>query len=287
MAIKKILASIAFLLAFSPVHAFDLSKLGPVHTSVIDTANVLNPADKTLLESKIAELRKKYTIEILTVIIPSTDGEDIASVATQIGQTVGVGKSDKDNGLVLLIAINDRAWNIATGYGMEWSLPDLLTKRIGEKNFVLFKQQKYYEGIFWALSDFDSVLSGDTSVVSNQSDSTWGDNWSPWYILQFIIVIAVSNIFFKPLVDSRKYRRFFWYILLAYIITLPLAYLIIPNLFSILENIGIWIIGSIFWIFGKSGRGGWVGWGFWGSSSSSGTSFWGGSFGWWGSSGNW
>lgn len=116
---KKIFASIIVLLSFSQVHAFDMSKLGSVHTSVIDTANVLSATDKTELESKIAELRKKYTIEILTVIIPSTDGEEISSVATQIGQTVGVGKSDKDNGLVLLIAINDRAWNIATGYGME------------------------------------------------------------------------------------------------------------------------------------------------------------------------
>ena len=68
------------------------------------------------MESKIEELRKKYTIEILTVIIPSTDGKEISSLATEIGQKVGVGKADKDNGLVLLIAINDRAWNIATGY---------------------------------------------------------------------------------------------------------------------------------------------------------------------------
>ncbi len=116
---KKILAFAVLLLVFSQVHAFDVSKLGSVHTSVIDTANVLSADEKTELESKIAELRQKYTIEILTVIIPSTDDEDISSVGTQIGQTIGVGKSDKDNGLVLLIAINDRAWNIATGYGME------------------------------------------------------------------------------------------------------------------------------------------------------------------------
>ncbi|MDD2916804.1 MAG: TPM domain-containing protein [Candidatus Gracilibacteria bacterium] len=280
---KKILLSLFLFFVCSPAYSFDISSLGAVHSSVVDTAGVLKPEQKLALESKIADLRKRYTVEILTIIVPSMNGEDISSAATEIGQKVGVGKADKDNGLVLLIAINDRAWNIATGYGVEGVLPDLLTKKIGEKNFVLFKNGQYFEGIMGSFDDFDRALSGDTSVVSIQSEKNGGDQ-SPWFILQFMIALAVSSLFFKPLVSSGKLREFFRYAIIAYIVTLPLAYLAVPGIFALLENIGIWIIGSLFGIFGKSGRGGG------GSSSSGGSSgitFGGGSFGGGGSSGKW
>lgn len=283
---KKIFFSLLFLLVCSPVYAFDISSLGTINSSVIDRVGVLKPEQKSILESKIADLRTKYTVEILTIVIPSMDGEDISSTATEIGQKIGVWKADKDNGLVLLIAINDRAWDIATGYGLEGVLPDLLAKRIGEKNFILFRNGQYYEWILGSFDDFDKALSGDTSILSTQWENK-GTSSEWFFILQFIVALLISSIFFRPLTKIKQYKKLFLYLLIAYIITLPLAYFAVQNIFFLLENIGIWIFWSLIGIFAKPGN--W--WNFWSWGSSSG--WWGfGGFGWgwfgWGwSSGKW
>lgn len=271
---KKIIILFVFIFSFLQTFSFDIASLWEINSSVIDKVWILKPEEKTKIETQIAELRKKYTVEILTVIIPTTDGEDISSVATQIWQKIWVWKSDKDNGLVLLIAINDRAWNIATGYWVEWVLPDLLTKKIWEKNFVLFRDGEYFQWISGALKDFWLAFEWDESIISLQKENSSTKSEDNWWILifQFILAIIFSSIFLKPLEKQRKYEKLFLYLWLAYIITLPLAYLLVQNAFFFLENVLIWLFWSIFWIYGKS-------WKWWSS--------WGGFKWWWGSSGWW
>ncbi|NDK09083.1 hypothetical protein EOM39_07650, partial [Candidatus Gracilibacteria bacterium] len=107
--IIKILIFVLFSLTFTSVFSFDIATLGKIDSSVIDKVGILKAEEKTSIETKIAELRTKYTTEILLVIIPSTDGEEISTIGVEIGQKIGVGKADKDNGVVILIAIDDRA----------------------------------------------------------------------------------------------------------------------------------------------------------------------------------
>lgn len=265
---KKIIILFVFLFSFFQTYSFDISRLWEINSSVIDTVGVLKPEEKTQIETKIENLRKKYTVEIFTVIIPTTDGEDISSVATDIWEKIWVWKSDKDNGIVLLIAINDRTWNIATGYWVEWVLPDLLTKKIWEKNFILFRDGKYLDGILWAFNDFDGAFAWDESIISLQKENPLESE--RWWIIVFQVIFAIifSLIFLKPLEKQGKYKKLFLYLLFAYIITLPLAYYFVQNILFFLENIWVWLFWSIFWIYGKATK-------WWGFSS------WWGSWGWW------
>lgn len=264
---------------------FDINSLLPIKSYVVDQVWVLDENQKNQLEKQIQDLRDKYTTEILVIIIKTTSWDEISSVWTEIWQKVWVWKSDKDNWVVVLIAIDDRAWNISTWYWVEWVLPDLLTKRIWEKNFVLFKEQKYFDWISQAISDFWKAFQWDESIISLQKEKS-GEDFPPILIFIFFMSVVLSSIFLKPLFKNKEFKKAFKFILIAYLITLPIVYIAIW-IFSILANIFIWIFWPILWIFWNAS---WR-WNRWGSSWwSSGWGFWGfgwGGFGWGGSSWKW
>ncbi len=286
---KKIILIFILLSCFFQTNAFDIATLWKIDSSVIDKVWVLKQEEKTSIESKIQALRDKYTTEILLIIIPSTNWEEISSVWVEIWQKIWVWKADKDNWVVILIAIDDRAWNISTWYGVEWVLPDLLANKIWEKNFVLFKESKYFDWIMWTLNDFWKAFEGDPSIISLQNDKN--TETPVFWIFELIFVVIFSAIFLKPIYKKEKYQKFFIYLAIAYVITLPFTNIFVDDIFwSIIVNIVIWLIGAILWITwelskwwnskssswsGKSGWGWWFGW------------FWWGGFGWGGSSGKW
>ncbi|MDD2907447.1 MAG: TPM domain-containing protein [Candidatus Gracilibacteria bacterium] len=280
---KIILLFLLYFFSLNTLYSFDIKDLGTINSYVIDKVGVLNNEEKTQIEQKIIELKNKYTTEILTIIIKSTNGEDISSVGTQIGQDLGVGKADKDNGVVILIAIDDRSWNISTGYGVEGVLPDILTNRIGENNFVLFREKKYKDGIIGALNDFDKAFSGDTSIISTHNDKKNPDDS---IIILIIIALIFSIIFLKPLHKEKQYKKLFLYLFIGYIITLPLAYFLIKTIELFLINAIGWTIGTLFGIGlnGKIGNGNGKGGGYKGGGFGG---FGGGGFGGGGSSGKW
>ncbi len=287
--IIKILFFVLLSLIFTSVFSFDIATLWTINSSVIDKVWILKTEEKQNIESKIQALRDKYTTEILLVIIPSTDGEEISSVWTEIWQKIWVWKADKDNWIVVLIAIDDRAWNISTGYWVEWVLPDLLANKIWEKNFVLFKESRYYDWIIWTLNDFWKAFEGDPSIISLQKESIQNSDIKDiFWIIEFFVFMFFSSAFLKPIFKEKKYKKFFIYLLIAFFITLPFTYYFLKTvLWSIILNIFLWIFWLIFWIawniwiwrYNNSWWRSWRGWGFgW---------FWWGSFGWWWSSWKW
>ena len=272
---------------FSQVSAFDSGKLVWIQVAVYDEAKILSQNDTISIKQKIEDIRKKYTAEILVVIIPTTDGQDIGQLWVEIGQKVGVGKKDVSNGVVILVAVNDRAWNISTWYGVEWALPDLITKRIGENNFPdNFRNGNYGEWISWALMDIDGYLSKDPWVVSKLSE-TIDTQLQPqlifWY---FIISVFVSGFLFRSDLIAGDMKSFFKKLLIVYIVTLPISYFLLW-VTAIIFNFFIWLFASLFSTGNLNSRS-WGG-GWWGGSSWSwgGGGFWWGGFGGGGSSGKW
>ena len=105
------------------------------------------------MTSKIQEIEKATSIEIALLVVPSVD-DDINLAAVDVGNQWRVGKKGQDNGLIVLIAVNDRKWAIQVGYGLEGTLPDITTKRIGEARFPPnFRNGNYYQGLNEMLHD--------------------------------------------------------------------------------------------------------------------------------------
>ena len=131
------------LCSISVVFAFNI----PQNTNrfVLDQAQVLKKNEAALLLADIQKIEAKTTSQIAIYIFDSLEGKDISSLAVEVGRAWGVGQATSDNGIIILVAINNRKWFISTGYGVEGSIPDALAKRIGERHFPFhFRNENYY-----------------------------------------------------------------------------------------------------------------------------------------------
>lgn len=115
---------------------------------VSDYADVIPAGEERQLTALLTELRQKTGDTVAVVTLSSLEGGQIDDFTVRLAQRWGVGQKGKDNGLMLLAAINDRKARIEVGYGLEGIIPDGLAGRIlREEVFPLFKQQRYAEGL--------------------------------------------------------------------------------------------------------------------------------------------
>ena len=129
---KRFLFSIAVFAGLFSAHADSDRLLNSLRPSgyVSDFANVMNAADRNAVTQLLGELEQKSGAQIAVVTLPSLDGGEINDFATRLYERWGIGRKGKDNGILLLAAINDRKVRIETGYGFEGALPDTAAGRL-------------------------------------------------------------------------------------------------------------------------------------------------------------
>jgi uncharacterized protein len=121
----------------------------PAGTNLVhDCVGVFSAAQKDDLESFLRGTERATTAEIAVVVVPTIGDADIDVAAGKLFARWGIGKKDRDNGLLLLAAIEDRKIRIEVGYGLEGALPDARTGRILDAHVIpRFKEQKFAEGL--------------------------------------------------------------------------------------------------------------------------------------------
>ena len=92
-------------------------------TLVTDVAGILSPEQKQALESKLVAVDDSSSNQIAVVILPSLDGYPIEEYATKLFRQWGIGNKKTNNGILLLIAVEDRKVRIEVGYGLEGAIP--------------------------------------------------------------------------------------------------------------------------------------------------------------------
>jgi uncharacterized protein len=108
---------------------------------VTDEAHILDAATINQIEQLSVELEEKTSAELGVVTISSLEGRDIEGYASDLFQKWGLGKKGKDNGVLLLIAPNDRRGRLEVGYGLEGLIPDGLAGRILDEAVIPFFRQ--------------------------------------------------------------------------------------------------------------------------------------------------
>lgn len=160
---------------------------------------MFSETEKADLHTKIQEIEQATSIEIAVLVVPTVD-DDINLVAADVGNTRGVGKKGQNNGLVLVIAVNDRKWSIQVGYGLEGILPDIITKRIGEEDFPPnFREGKYYQGIIEMLDDILGYIKQDPTILQKYTKDHTTDSFDD----DQIAFIFIMLFFFLPLFGRR------------------------------------------------------------------------------------
>jgi uncharacterized protein len=137
---------IAMLLCLSE-DAQSLSVPSPVGY-VNDHANLLSDGEKARLESLLRRFEAETTDQVVLLIIPSLEGDSLEDFSMRVAESWQVGQKGKDNGVIFLVAVNDRKVRIEVGYGLEGALTDAQSGRIIRTLVVpAFREGDYYGGI--------------------------------------------------------------------------------------------------------------------------------------------
>ena len=114
---------------------------------VVDTAGIVSAEDRAQIEKIGKELREKTKAEIVVVTVNTLDGTDIESYANELFRSWGIGDAKQSNGVLLLIAKDDRKFRIEVGYGLEGEITDGRAGEILDKMKPYFREEKYSEGV--------------------------------------------------------------------------------------------------------------------------------------------
>ena len=145
---------------------FNIPKKPELQTSVYDYVNLLSASEKNDLEQKLIKYSDTTSTQIVVAIIASTEGENINYLGAQWGHAWGIGQAKEDNGILILLAKDDRKIAINSGYGVEHLLTDALSKRIIEQDIIpYFKQNNYYGGLNRGVDAIFEVLTGEYQVT--------------------------------------------------------------------------------------------------------------------------
>lgn len=159
-------------------------------TSVYDYVNLLTANQKTNLENKLVRYSDSTSTQIVVIVIESTKNESIGILTPRWAQKWGIGQAKEDNGILILLAQNDRKIWIAPGYGIE----SILTAGIvGEltRNVIIpeFKRGDFYAGLDKGSDTIFQLLNGEYKGTRKKEEQ----GFDPGIIL-FIIMIIIFFI---------------------------------------------------------------------------------------------
>jgi len=181
---------------------------------VVDQANIIQPDTRAAIEQKSADLEEKSGIQLVVATVSSLEGQEIEPYANELFRKWALGEKQKNNGVLLLVAPNERRVRIEVGYGLEGTLTDALSKVIISNAMTpRFKAGNFSEGISRGVDDIITVLTTDASEWQKRP-SLRLDYQQPVDSTSWIIFAAVL-VFFVLLVVSPTFRWFFFNVVLS------------------------------------------------------------------------
>jgi uncharacterized protein len=210
---RKRLAAALMVALFAIAPAFAINF--PALTGrVVDQANIIQPGPRAAIEQKSADLETKSGIQLVVATVNSLEGQEIEPYANELFRKWGLGEKKKNNGVLLLVAPNERRVRIEVGYGLEGTLTDALSKVIISNAMTPhFKAGNFSEGISRGVDDVITVLTTDASEWQKRP-SLRLDYQQPVDSTSWIIFAAVL-VFFILIIVSPTFRWFFFNVVLS------------------------------------------------------------------------
>lgn len=182
----------------SSAQSVDADKL-ILNEPVVDQANILTSSEKQRLTQQLQDIYQSGLAQAAVVIVPTTNGLPMFDYALQVADKWQLGNKDVDDGLLIVLAVNDRNIYILTGYGLEGTLPDAAVKRIIRENITpLFKQNDYAAGLSAGISALEARLKADPEVLARAdaqaAERAKQDSDTPSSIFLFIMAMIFGNV---------------------------------------------------------------------------------------------
>ncbi len=145
-------------------------KLPALQGRITDQAGLLKPEDREAIETQLKALEQTSTDQVAVVTLNSLQGVTIEEFGLELGRKWAIGQKDKDNGVVLVVAPNERKVRIEVGRRLEPQLTDALSKIIIENGILpAFRRGDFSGGIRAGVRDINDVLLGDADAVKDRA----------------------------------------------------------------------------------------------------------------------
>ena len=203
---KNLIISFFLIISGLFVQAQDIPNRPNPPRLVNDYMGWLSQSEVANLEQKLQQFARETSNQIVIVVLKDLGGYDVSDYAFRLGEKWGVGQKDQDNGLVILIkpgAEGQSRMFIAVGYGLEGIIPDAVTKRIVEHEFIpSFKQGSYYQGL-----DLGTTVLMKLAVQEYNAEVYLEETKPGIGSAIFIILFMIAITFFSGIGKARSYSR--------------------------------------------------------------------------------
>lgn len=212
---------------------------------VNDYANMLSPETVSALDAKLAEFERQDSTQVVVITIPTLEGEEIEEFSIRVAEQWKIGQKKKDNGVILMIAKEERRMRIEVGWGLEGTLTDLRAGRIIDNVIApSFKAGEYDRGVTEGVDAIIQTVRGEYTATDAPPGLPAGaDPWkyaTPALIAFFFIGIigkikrllgGVAGSLITPVAGAMIYGIAPWILIL-----IPAGFvlgLIIPTLMTL------------------------------------------------------
>lgn len=299
---KRWVAAGLFALSFflGGAQAQGVQPVPPLAARVIDQTGTLDTAQREALDAKLAAFEQKKGTQIVVLMVATTQPEDIESFANRVGNAWKIGRKDVGDGVLVLVAKNDRRMRIEVAKTLEGAVPDLAAARIVDDVMTpRFRQNDFAGGIDAAADQLIARIGGEplpavVTVEPAGGGGSQGFDWAELGIFLFFGVILIGRVARSIL--GNKLGPLLTGVgagVIAMVVTSSLVLAVVAGVVALVVTLfaGALALPSLGGGSGGSGRGGWGGGGggFGGGSSGGGgfSSGGGGNFGGGGASGSW
>ena len=175
----------------------------PLRARVTDLTNTLGRDQQNAIEQRLAQFEARKGAQIAVLILPSTKPETIEQFAVRVQEQWKLGRKGVDDGVLLVVAKDDRALRIEVGYGLEGVLPDAIAKRIIEEDITpQFRRGDFYAGINDGVTRIIQVIDGEPLPPPKQSVMSKARVNLDWLFPVFVMVMIG-----RRLLPSRRTAR--------------------------------------------------------------------------------
>jgi len=194
---------ILLLIAGTSLSALDVPQLKGY---VNDYAGVLSSSEEQQISQLFANMQKTTSAQGALLIVPTLDGETIESFSLKVAEKWKLGQSDKDNGLLILLAMNEKKVRIEVGYGLEGLITDAKSGYI-IREFIIpeFKKGNFANGLYQGVSAVSAVIGSTSDITEEKAASSGSQKSSRSSGIPFNFIFFIGIILFSSL--ARRGRR--------------------------------------------------------------------------------
>jgi uncharacterized protein len=184
--------AIALLALFTPARAQGLQPVPELTARVIDETNTLDAIQRKGLEDKLAAFEQSKGTQVAFLIVATTQPEDIAAYANRVGNAWKIGRKEVGDGVLLVVAKNDRKVRIEVAKTLEGAIPDLAAQRIIDEAITpRFREGDFAGGLQGAADRIIALASGEQLPAPKPSAREHVNSGFDWFDLAIFLFFAV------------------------------------------------------------------------------------------------